>query len=93
MTIEKGNAVLGGHIVNCAVKYNGGKTQHHYRDNSKTSKGICLRLISESLKVILLQLKRAFSKIQIYKDSHPSQVNNCKPKSYLCLPQPFKVLA
>lgn len=25
VTIEKGNALLGGHIVNCAVKYNGGK--------------------------------------------------------------------
>lgn len=25
VTIETGNALLGGHIVNCAVKHNGGK--------------------------------------------------------------------
>lgn len=92
VTIEKGSALFGGHIVNCAVKYNGGKTQHHSRGSSKTRKGICLRPVSESLQVILLQFRKVFSKIPICKHSHPSQVNNRKLKllTYPCYQTPLK---
>jgi hypothetical protein len=67
VTIEKGNASLGGHIVNCAVKYNGGKTQHEYRGNSKTEK-----VFAKAQFVQVLQLRRAFSKIHICKHFHSS---------------------
>lgn len=35
MTIERGNALLGVHIVNCPVQYNGGKTKHEDRGDSE----------------------------------------------------------
>lgn len=40
MTIEKGNALLGGHIVNCTVKYNGGKMKSEDQGNSEPAKAL-----------------------------------------------------
>lgn len=56
MTIERGNALLGGeHIVNCTVKYNGGKKKCGAQGNSEPAE-----VLTKSLACTTLTVKKNF---------------------------------